>query len=240
MNREQIIERLDRNEIPYAAELPEKLEIYIDLLKEWNTRMDLTAVPEDEEIIDRHFVDSLTILRSDIIVPQSALIDVGTGAGFPGMVLAMAREDLKVTLVDAQQKRLKFLAAVQEATGVRNTVLVHARAEDAAGKKEHREKYDVAAARALAPLNVLCEYLLPFIRIGGRAFCWKGPALNDELEAGRQAARILGGRLEPLMQCPVAGRNWEHRILPILKTEKTPPGYPRKAGIPKEKPLGRQ
>ena len=238
MNREEIGECLERNRIPYAEFLPEKLEVYLRLLQEWNRKMDLTAVEEEAEMLDRHFIDSLAVLRTKMIIPGASLIDVGTGAGFPGMVLAIARPDLRVTLMDAQQKRLKFLEAVQNATGTGNTVILHARAEDAARSRSHREHYDLAAARAVAPLNILCEYLLPFVKTGGCALCWKGPALLKELEAGRQAANLLGGRLEVPISCPVEGREWEHTILPIRKTEKTPSAYPRKAGIPKTRPLG--
>ena len=238
MNREAIGECLKRNLIPYGEELPEKLEIYLRLLREWNSRMDLTAVEEEAEMLDRHFMDSLAVLRTDMIPAGAFLVDVGTGAGFPGMVLAMARPDLRVTLMDAQRKRLSFLEAVRDGADIRNTEIIHARAEDAARDRKHRERYDVAAARAVAPLNVLCEYLLPFVKPGGCALCWKGPALRQELEAGRRAARLLGGRLEMPVPCTVAGREWEHTLLPVRKTEKTASAYPRKAGIPKAKPLG--
>ncbi len=238
MDREQIGGLLELNGIPFPAELPEKLETYLRLLEEWNRRMDLTAVEDETETVDRHFVDSLAVLRMEWIPAGASLIDVGTGAGFPGMVLAMARPDLQVTLADAQQKRLKFLDTVREATGTDNTVLLHARAEDGAREKKYREQFDIACARAVAPLNVLCEYLLPFVKVGGCALCWKGPALYRELEPGRRAARILGGRLEMPARYTVAGREWEHIILPVRKTEKTASAYPRKAGMPKTKPLG--
>ena len=238
MNREAIEERLERNQIPHDAALAEKLEIYLRLLQEWNARMDLTATLEATETVDRHFIDSLAVLRTDRIFPGASLIDVGTGAGFPGMVLAMARPDLSVTLTDAQQKRLNFLEALQEAAEIRNVTLLHARAEDAGRDRKYREMFDFAAARAVAPLNVLAEYLLPFVKVGGCALGWKGPALEKELEAGRRAARLLGGRLELPEQYTVDGRDWEHTILPIRKVEKTPSAYPRKAGTPKAKPLG--
>ena len=238
MNREAIEERLERNQIPHDAALAEKLEIYLRLLQEWNARMDLTATLEAAETADRHFIDSLAVLRTDRIFPGASLIDVGTGAGFPGMVLAMTRPDLSVTLTDAQQKRLNFLEALQEAAEIRNVTLLHARAEDAGRDRKYREMFDFAAARAVAPLNVLAEYLLPFVKVGGCALSWKGPALEKELEAGRRAARLLGGRLELPEQYTVDGRDWEHTSLPIRKVEKTPSAYPRKAGTPKAKPLG--
>ncbi len=238
MNRDEIRIRLEQNEIPAPAELPERLEIYLNLLKEWNARMDLTAALEDEEIVDRHLMDSLTVLKTEYAAPDSRWIDVGTGAGFPGLVLAMARPDFSVTLMDAQQKRLNFLQAVMDASGIGNARTVHLRAEEGARKKEYREQFDFAAARAVAPLNVLCEYLLPYVRTGGCALCWKGPALRDEMEAGRRAAHLLGGRLEMPVRCPVYGQDWDHMILPVRKTEKTPAAYPRKPGMPKAKPLG--
>ena len=238
MNEEDIRARLEKNGIPFEAELPEKLHTYLTMLKDWNSRMDLTAVTDDEETVDKHFIDSLTVLKTGLIGEGASLIDVGTGAGFPGMVLAMARPDLKVTLLDAQQKRLNFLQAVAEASGAENVRIVHARAEDGARKNELRERFDIAAARALAPLNVLCEYLLPYVRVDGRALCWKGPAVKDEAEAGRRAAHLLGGRLEMPVPCAVEGREWEHMILPVLKVQPTSAQYPRKAGTPKSRPLG--
>ena len=238
MNTGEFTRKLEQNGIQAAPELAEKLNIYLALLKEWNSRMDLTAVTDDDEMADRHFMDSLTVLKTGLIPDRGSLIDVGTGAGFPGMVLAMARPELQVTLLDAQQKRMSFLEAVREATGTGNTTLIHARAEDGARKKELRERFDIAAARAVAPADVLSEYLLPYVRTGGYALCWKGPALKDELESGRRAAHLLGGRLEMPVKCAIAGREWEHLILPIRKVQPTPKQYPRKAGIPKQKPLG--
>ncbi len=232
-----IREQLIRNGIPFPEELPAQLDLYLNLLKEWNTRMDLIAPAEDAEIIDRHFIDSLCVLKTGLIPEGARFIDVGTGAGFPGLVMAMARPDLRITLMDAQRKRISFLEETVRQTGIRNTEIIHSRAEDAARKKEYREQFDIAAARAVAPLNTLCEYLLPFVRIGGLALCWKGPAVNNELECGRRAAHLLGGRLEMPVRCPVEGREWDHLILPVRKTEKTAAGYPRRSGLPKAAPL---
>ena len=235
---ERIRQRLEVNEIPASPELAEKLDCWLRLLDSWNSRMDLTAVLEPEEMIDRHLIDSLTVLKTDLLEGAHTLIDVGTGAGFPGMALALACPEMRVTLLDSQQKRLDFLDAVCAETGARNVTLAHDRAEDAGRKKEMREQYDRAVARAVAPLSVLCEYLLPFVKTDGRMLCWKGPALKDELEAGRRAAHVLGGRLEMPVSCPVAGWDWDHRILPVRKTQPTPRPYPRKAGVPKKTPLG--
>jgi 16S rRNA (guanine527-N7)-methyltransferase len=238
MNANDIRKRLKINEIPFPEKLPDKLEVYMSMLKEWNRKMDLTAVTDDEETLDKHFIDSLTVLKTGLITPASALIDVGTGAGFPGLVLAMARPDITVTLLDAQQKRLSFLDETAKSTETVNVAIIHERAEDGARKKELREQFDYAVARALAPLNVLCEYLLPYVKPDGYALCWKGPALKQELESGRRAAHLLGGRLEMPVSCTVKNREWEHLILPIRKIQPTPKAYPRKAGTPKQKPLG--
>ena len=213
----------------------EKLEAYHALLLEWNACMDLTNVPEDEMAL-RHYGDSLLPLGQAAWFPQGArLIDVGTGAGFPGMPLAIARPDMQVTLLDSQRKRCDFLSAVAQRLGQGNVTILHARAEDAA-RTELRERFDIAAARAVAPLKVLCEYLLPFVKLEGRALCWKGPAVLEELKSGEKAAHILGAKAEPLVRLPIEGR--EHYVQPFLKLKKTLRQYPRKSGTPAKEPLG--
>ena len=240
MTEKEIRERLTINEISPEGDLSGKLYTYFSLLCEWNKKMDLTAADEEDEMIDKHFIDSLSVLKTGLIRPESVLIDVGTGAGFPGLVLALARKDLSVTLLDAQQKRIRFLDEVVRQTGANNVTTIHGRAEDTAHRIEFREKFDIAAARAVAPLNVLCEFLLPFVKKGGHAICWKGPALKQELDEGQKSAAILGGKIESAFCCSIIGQNWDHKILPILKAEKTPSKYPRKAGMPKSDPLGRE
>ena len=214
----------------------DRLAAYHALLLEWNARMDLTNVPEEEMAL-RHYGDSLLpLVRADWFPAGARLIDVGTGAGFPGMALAIARPDLRVTLLDAQRKRCDFLSAVKDRVELANVTVLHARAEDAA-RGELREQFDIAAARAVAPLNVLCEYLLPFVRLGGRALCWKGPALAQELQDGRRAARLLGARYEEAARLPIESR--EHYVQPFLKIQKTARQYPRKSGTPAKNPLGK-
>lgn len=239
MNTDQLARRLAQCSIPFDAELPGKLAKYHELLMDWNTRMDLTAVTEEAEMIDRHYVDSLMALKHPGLIPaRGRLIDVGTGAGFPGMPLALACPELQVTLMDAQQKRLSFLQAVVDELGVNNVTLVHRRAEDGARDAALREQFDLAVARAVAPLAVLAEYLLPYVKVGGRALCWKGPALQDELVQGRRAAFLLGGQVEEAILCEFPGREWQHQLLPVAKKTKTARQYPRKAGTPSKSPLG--
>lgn len=238
MTSNDLAARLTACGIPFDPELPEKLLRYHALLMDWNTRMDLTAVTDEAEMMDRHYVDSLMALRFGLIPRTGRIIDVGTGAGFPGMPLALACPDVQVTLMDAQQKRLTFLQAVIDELQVRNVTLVHSRAEDGARLPLHREQYDLAVARAVAPLAVLAEYLLPYVRVGGSALCWKGPALQEEMQQGRRAAHLLGGKVEEPISCEFPGRAWQHLLLPIQKKEKTARQYPRKAGTPGKSPLG--
>ena len=150
----------------------------------------------------------------------------------------MALPDVSFTLLDSLQKRVDFLGAVGEKTGLTNVTLIHARAEDAARRLELRERFDRAMARAVAPLPALCEYLLPFVRVGGEALCWKGPGLQEELAQGKRAAHLLGGSAGEAVQVQIPDRNWQHRILPVRKVQATPKQYPRRAGMAAKTPLG--
>ena len=239
MTTEMLSARLTECGIPHDAELPGKLLRYHEMLLDWNTRMDLTAVTEEDEMIDRHYIDSLMALTVPGLLPENGtLIDVGTGAGFPGLPLAIACPGLRVTLMDAQQKRLNFLQAVIDALGLDNVTLIHARAEDGGRNPALRETFDRAVARAVAPLSVLAEYLLPFVKVGGMAVCWKGPALADEMEQGRRAAFLVGGKVREAIPVAIPGRDWQHALLPMDKAAKTARLYPRKSGTPSKKPLG--
>lgn len=217
--------------LPEAA--VNRLEKYLALLIEWNKQMDLTSVPE-AEMAQRHFADSLLPLLQDGLFPQGcSVIDVGTGAGFPGLVMAAVREDMRITLLEAQQKRCTFLQAVCTALELKNVCIIHDRAETLGKNEQHREQYDRAVARAVAPMNVLCEYLLPFVQVGGMAVCWKGPQVETEKEDGNAAAHKLGGRDMQLISMGQGG----HVVACVEKVEKTLPQYPRKNGIPTKRPL---
>ncbi len=236
---DDIFAHLNAAGIPLSKEAAQKLAEFHLLLTDWNKRMDLTAVLEESEMVDRHYVDSLAPLKTDGLFLKGALvIDVGSGAGFPGIPLAIARPDIQITLLDAQQKRVRFLQEASSHLGLNNVKAMHGRAEDAAHLPELREKFNLALARAVASLPALLELLLPFVRIGGRALCWKGPAVLEELSSGEKAAKLLGGTLEGPIPTPIPGRDWAHLLLPCLKTEKTIRQYPRKAGTPGRTPLG--
>jgi 16S rRNA (guanine527-N7)-methyltransferase len=222
--------------ISLDAQMEAQLKTFHQLLLEHNERMDLTNVPETDMTI-RHYADSLLVLKHHLIPQNTKLIDVGTGAGFPGLPLAIARRDVQVALLESKQKRCAFLHTVITALGLTNATVLCARAEDLA-VPPHRNHYDVAMARAVAPLNELAEYLLPYVRIGGQALCWKGPAVKNELDSGRIASMELGGRLEQLVSLEIPGRS--HYIQVIRKLRPTPKKYPRKAGMPAKFPLGIQ
>lgn len=213
---------------------------YHEMLADWNTRMNLTGDTDFDTSLDRHYADCLAPLANRELFPEGAsLIDVGSGAGFPGLPLAIARPDLQVTLLDSLMKRINFLAAVVEELGLTNVRLVHSRAEDGGRDALLRERFDIAAARAVAPLPVLCELLLPFVRVGGKMVCYKGPSASEELEAGRKAARILGaGNITTIPVVLPSQPEWQHCVLTCDKKQKTVRQYPRKAGTPSRDPLG--
>ena len=218
----------------------EQLARYQALLWEWNGRMNLTADASPEATLDRHFMDSLAPLALAGLFPTGArLIDVGTGAGFPGLPLAIARPDLDVLLLDSLHKRIGFLDAVVAELGLTNVRTRHTRAEDGARDPSLRERFDVATARAVAGAPVLMELLLPFVRVGGRAVCYKGPAAEEEIAAGNRAAQVLGGGPLCVLDSPVPGQpDWKHCVLVSDKRSPTPARYPRKAGVPAKEPLG--
>lgn len=208
---------------------------YHDRLTAANREMNLTRVGEDaQEAVDRNYLDSLTILP--FLDGVSTLIDVGTGAGFPGVPVAIMRPDIHVTLMDALGKRVAFLKEVVEALGL-NADCVHARCEDAAKKPEFRDAYDVACARAVAETNVLSEWLLPFVKPGGRMLAQKGPMAAEEAARAQAALSQLNGRLARVCPVSVPGRDWDHRVIEILKTGATPDRFPRRAGIAEKRPL---
>jgi 16S rRNA (guanine527-N7)-methyltransferase len=212
----------------------ERLAAFHAYLLEENEKMDLTNVP-DAEMTLRHYADSLLPIRHGLIATYSTFMDVGSGAGFPGLVLSIALPDAQAALLDARRKRCDFLAEAVRRLGLQNTQVVWGRAEDVA-HTAHRERYDLALARAVAPLSVLAELLLPFVRVGGGALCWKGPGLEGEKAAGKKAAALLGGKMGETVNLLIPGR--ESYVQVIRKTAPTPEKYPRKAGLAEKSPLG--
>lgn len=213
----------------------EKFYTYMNLLLEWNENINLTAITEPEEIIKKHFIDSLTIKK--YIDNNSSIIDVGTGAGFPGIPLKIVSNNNKIVLLDALNKRLNFLNEVIEQGNLKNIETIHFRAEEAGKNKEYREKFDIATSRAVAPLNILVEYLLPFVKIGGKCICMKGSNIEGELETSKNAINILGGRIENIEEFTLPRTDIARNIIVITKINTTPAKYPRKAGTPSKEPI---
>lgn len=217
----------------------EKFEIYHNMLIEANARMNLTRVPDDlREAIDRNYLDCISPLSREF--PKAAnAIDVGSGAGFPGIPLSIMLPETHFVLVDALGKRVGFLKEVIEKLGL-NAEAHHLRAEDAARRPELREQFDLATARAVASLNLLCEYLLPFVKVGGWMLALKGPSLDEELDEAAYALEVLGGEKVRTEKLGIPGRDWDHRCAWIRKNSASPEKYPRKAGQPEKKPLVRK
>lgn len=222
--------------IPMDRDQAEKFAIYHRMLTEANARFNLTRIPDDEtEAIDRNYLDSLAPLRFGLSGVSRA-IDVGSGAGFPGVPLAICMPETRFTFLDSLGKRVDFLNDVAAALRL-NAEAIHMRAEDGARKPELREAFDLATARAVAPLNLLAEYLLPFVRVGGAMLAYKGPSLEEELAAANNAFAALGGRFVRSERADIPGRDWDHRLCWIEKNASTPDKYPRKAGKPEKNPL---
>jgi 16S rRNA (guanine527-N7)-methyltransferase len=215
------------------AEQLEKFDIYAQTLVQWNEKMNLTAITEPDEIVIKHFVDSLKFLDYAKLDEGAKIIDVGTGAGFPSVPLLIARPDIKLTLMDSLNKRLIFLDDVLKKCNL-NAELVHSRAEDLGKDKEHREKYDFATARAVAPLNVLSEYCLPFVKVGGKFVALKGS--NDEVDSAKGAIGALGGEIISNVSYKLP--NGDARSIVITKKiSQTPTKYPRNSKKISTKPL---
>ena len=214
-----------------------KFEMYHKMLTERNRQTNLTAVPEDiEEAIDRNYLDCISVLKFESLKDIQTAIDVGSGAGFPGIPLSIMCPWIRFTLMDSLGKRVDFLNEVIDALDL-NAAAVHMRAEDGAVKPELRESFDLATARAVAAVNVLSEYLLPFVRIGGTMLVYKGPNLSAEMEEAENAIRTLGGVPLRTYDVSIPGRDWEHKLALIEKRTVTPARYPRRAGKPEKKPL---
>lgn len=211
---------------------------YKELLQEWNEKMNLTAITEDREVMTKHFLDCMTINKALDMKNQKTVIDIGTGAGFPGLVIKIAFPHLDVTLVDALKKRLNFLEVVIEELGLTGIKCIHSRAEDLGKNKAYREGFDICASRAVANLAVLSEYTLPFVKVDGYLIALKGQKLDEELEQGQKAIQILGGKLEEVVHTGVPFTDLDHKIAKIKKVKPTAAKYPRKAGEPTKAPLG--
>ena len=208
---------------------------YKNLVIEWNEKINLTAITDDLEFAVKHFVDSLTINK--YIEPGKTIIDIGTGAGFPGIPVKILNKDNKVVLFDSLNKRLKVLEDIIEKIGLNNIETLHGRAEETFKNKNHREKYDIATSRAVAALNVLVELMLPAVKVGGTCICMKGNNADTEIEEAKKAIKELGGEIVKVEKLVLPELNLERNIVIIKKVKQTPNKYPRKPGTPQKEPI---
>ena len=201
---------------------------------EWNKNVNLTAITEEKEIIYKHFIDSLSVNK--YLTNKEKIMDIGTGAGFPGIPLKIFNEDLNFILVDYLNKRINFLEEVKNELNLNKLELVHARAEELAKNKNYRENMDIVVSRAVARLRILAEYMLPFVKKNGICICMKGPNIEEEIEESKKSLEILGGKIDKIEHIILPG-DLERNIILIRKIKETPSRYPRKAGTPVKQPL---
>ena len=222
-------------ELELKQEQIKKFYTYMNLLIEWNKRINLTAIIEPKEIILKHFIDSLTI--SKYIEDGANVIDVGTGAGFPGIPLKICRNNIKVTLLDSLNKRINFLNEVINELNLKDIEAIHGRAEELGKNKAYREKFSVSTSRAVANLSTLAEYLLPFLKVNGKCICMKGVEIEEELNSAKNAIKILGGVLENKEVFKLPKSDLGRSIILIKKLKNTPNKFPRKPGTPAKEPI---
>ena len=243
---EQFLDRLEQfiADFTLTENQIHQLRIFYDNLLEWNKVMNLTAITEEEDVYTKHFLDSYSFLTS---VPRETicgddnvirLIDVGTGAGFPGIPIAIAFPDIHVTLMDSLNKRIKFLEDTVQKLGLTNVTCIHSRAEELAHNVKYREQYDIVVSRAVANLSTLSEYCIPFAKIGGKFIAYKGDKVSEEVPSGNKAAAILGAKLTREFSFYLPETDYRRTILTYTKKESTGKRYPRKAGTPAKEPLG--
>ncbi|QEK13528.1 16S rRNA (guanine(527)-N(7))-methyltransferase RsmG [Crassaminicella thermophila] len=238
MNNKEILEKGAKELGLYLNEYQiQQFLKYKDLLIEWNEKINLTAITEEKEVMIKHFLDSISCISLPYIKENSKVIDVGTGAGFPGIPIHIYYPNVRLTLLDSLKKRINFLKEVCENLGLESVNFEHGRAEDFGKDKNFREKYDIAVARAVAQLNVLCEYCLPFVKVGGYFVCQKGPNIDEEMKDAKKAIEILGGKFIEKKDIKLPFSQIRHNVVVIQKIKETSTKYPRKAGTPTKKPL---
>lgn len=223
--------------IAYDHQVIDKFITYKDMVLEWNEKINLTSILDDKEFIIKHFIDSIMSASFYKMGELNNIIDIGTGAGFPGIPLSIIYTDKHFLLVDSLNKRIKFLNEVIDSLGLNNVTAIHARAEDKGVHKDFREKYDLCVSRAVAKLNILSEYCLPFVKVNGFFAAYKSKDINEEIKDSLRAIQILGGHLESQQDKGFDEITLQHQIIYIKKIKPTPEKYPRKAGNPVKNPL---
>lgn len=215
----------------------QQFDKYYELLVEWNKVMNLTGITEYEEVNEKHFIDSLSLVKVLSITDISSVIDIGTGAGFPGIPLKIVFPHLKVTLLDSLNKRINFLNKVIEELELKDIHTIHGRAEDFARQEEYREQYDLCVSRAVANLSTLSEYCLPYVKQGGAFIPYKSGEIEEEVLQSKTAVKILGGKMDGIVKFVLPGSDISRSFIKIKKIKKTGKKFPRKAGLPAKEPI---
>lgn len=234
---EMLKNRMDRLQIETNENMLEQFDLFYHLLVEWNKVMNLTGITEYEEVVEKHFADSLSLARFLDLNKIHTVIDVGTGAGFPGIPLKIAFPHLKVVLLDSLNKRINFLNEVIAKLDLKEIHTIHGRAEEYARKPEYREQFDLCVSRAVANLSVLSEYCIPYIRLGGIFIPYKSGEIDEEVAASRKAVDILGGQIDHVEKFQLPDTDIHRSFVFINKIKNTQKKYPRKAGTPAKEPL---
>jgi len=230
-------EGFEKLNLSYDSVKDERFEKYKELLKEWNQKINITAIKDDEEIYIKHFLDSIIILDKNMEQEKKSIIDIGTGGGFPGLPLKIANNNYSVTLLDSLRKRIDFLSIVIEELELEDVCLIHGRAEDYGQNEDYREQFDICVSRAVAPLNVLSELCLPFVKVGGYFAAYKSENISEEILNSESAVIKLGGRIKDIKEICLPGSEIVRKIIIIEKVISTEKIYPRKAGKPSKDPL---
>lgn len=210
---------------------------YKSMIQEWNEKINLTTITEDSEIIQKHFIDSINIFNFKILKNSKNIIDVGSGAGFPGIPIKIVNSDIKVVLLDSLNKRINFLDKVIKELELKDIKTIHGRAEDFAKDKNYREKFDIATSRAVANMTVLSEFCMPYVKVGGYFLALKGPTIEQELNDSRNAIGTLGGKIQDIIKVDMEDSEMHHNLVVIKKMRATDMRYPRKAGMVTKKPI---
>lgn len=222
-------------QMKFTEEQLQKFYKYMNMLIEWNKKINLTAIIEPKEIILKHFIDSLTILK--YVNDNEKMLDVGTGAGFPGIPIKIMNSNIEITLLDSLNKRINFLNEVINKLELKNISAIHSRIEDYGKNNKYREKYDIVTSRAVANLATLSEYMLPMLKIKGKSICMKGSDIKEEVKNSKRAIDILGGEIVNIEELVLPKSDNRRNLIIIEKKKNTPLKYPRKAGIPSKEPL---
>lgn len=237
MNKTLLKNKLNALSIEITDEQLEKFDKFTELMLYWNERISLTSITEEEEIIDKHYVDSLTLLKTELIEGHLKVLDLGTGGGYPGIPLKIMNNALEMTLLDSRLKKIEYLDNIVETLGFNDLELIHSRAENLGQDPAYRETYDLVVSRAVANLSSLAEYCLPFLKIGGYFIAMKGSDYESEVNEAKKAIKKFGGEIQEIIDVKIPKTDIVHSLVMIKKERSTPNKYPRRPGTPTKDPV---